>query len=130
MRTTRSSGWMGRISTRTLRLSAIVLGAGVLMATHAARAGDDDNGDDKTFEEKIIDGIMKGIGATNMDNSDIDYRERFAEAESYFTPGAWSELQAELKRTDIVNMVVTNKMIVVGQVTGAANWPSMFAPWL
>ena len=34
----------------------------------AARAGDDDE-DDKTFEEKIIDSIMTGIGATNMENS-------------------------------------------------------------
>ena len=45
------------------------------MASGAARAGDDDE-DDKTFEEKIIDGIMKGMGATNMDDSSIDYRER------------------------------------------------------
>ena len=34
----------------------------------AARAGDDDEeDDDKTFEEKIIDSIMRGIGATNME---------------------------------------------------------------
>src|SRR5262252_7167755 len=45
------------------------------MATGAARAGDDEE-DDKTFEEKIIEGVMKGIGATNMENSGIDYRER------------------------------------------------------
>jgi hypothetical protein len=32
--------------------------------------------DDKTFEEKIIEGIMAGIGGTNMDNRGIDYRER------------------------------------------------------
>ncbi len=41
----------------------------------AARAGDDDD-DDKTFEEKIIEGIMTGIGGTNMENQGIDYRER------------------------------------------------------
>jgi len=58
-----------------LRLSAVSLGVGLLMASGAARAGDDDE-DDKTFEEKIIDGIMKGMGATNMDDSSIDYRER------------------------------------------------------
>jgi hypothetical protein len=58
-----------------LRLSAVALGVGLLMASGAARAGDDDE-DDKTFEEKIIDGIMKGMGATNMDDSSIDYRER------------------------------------------------------
>src|SRR5262245_47067554 len=58
-----------------LRLSAVALGIGLLMASGAARAGDDDE-DDKTFEEKIIEGIMKGIGGTNMDNTGIDYRER------------------------------------------------------
>src|SRR5499427_2911173 len=58
-----------------LRLSAVALGVSLLMASGAARAGDDDE-DDKTFEEKIIDGIMKGMGATNMDDSSIDYRER------------------------------------------------------
>jgi hypothetical protein len=61
--------------TRAARISAIALGVGVLMASHAARAGDDDD-DDKTFEEKIIEGVMKGLGGTNMDNTGIDYRER------------------------------------------------------
>jgi hypothetical protein len=60
---------------RTLRLSAVALGIGLLMASGAARAGDDDE-DDKTFEEKIIEGIMRGLGGTNMDNTGIDYRER------------------------------------------------------
>ena len=46
------------------------------MTAGAARAGDDDDEDDKTFEEKIIEGIMKGIGGTNMENQGIDYRER------------------------------------------------------
>src|ERR1700760_1757006 len=71
---TGTSGWMMRSSSKALRLSAVVLGVGLLMVV-AARAGDDDE-DDKTFEEKIIDGVMKGVGATNMENSDIDYRER------------------------------------------------------
>ena len=74
MRKTGTSGLMMRSSSKALRLSAAVLGIGLLMVV-AARAGDDDD-DDKTFEEKIIEGVMKGIGATNMDNSDIDYRER------------------------------------------------------
>src|SRR5215475_10288105 len=75
MRRTGKSGFMVRSSSKALRLSAVVLGVGLLMASGAARAGDDDE-DDKTFEEKIIDGIMKGMGATNMDDSSIDYRER------------------------------------------------------
>ena len=64
-----------RAMMRALRLAAIVLGIGVVMSANAARAADDDE-DDSTFEEKIIKGIMTGIGATNMENRGIDYRER------------------------------------------------------
>src|ERR1700759_3754222 len=71
---TGTSRWMMRSSSKAWRLSAVLLGVGLLMVV-AARAGDDDE-DDKTFEEKVIEGIMKGVGATNMDNSGIDYRER------------------------------------------------------
>ena len=39
-------------------------------------APQDDDEDDKTFEEKIIDGIMAGLGGTNMENRGIEYRER------------------------------------------------------
>ena len=35
--------------------SAVVLGVGLVMAAGAARASDDDE-DDKTFEEKVIEG--------------------------------------------------------------------------
>jgi hypothetical protein len=79
MRKTEASGWMVQTSSRALpralRMSAVALGIGLLMASNVARAQDDE-GDDRTFEEKVIDGIMKGVGATNMDNSGIDYRER------------------------------------------------------
>jgi hypothetical protein len=57
-----------------LRLAAVALGVGLVMTVGAARAQEDE--DDKTFEEKIIEGIMAGIGGTNMDNRGIDYRER------------------------------------------------------
>jgi hypothetical protein len=60
--------------TRAARVSAIALGVGLLFASNAARAGDDE--DEPTFEDKIITGIMKGLGGINMDNSGIDYRER------------------------------------------------------
>ena len=46
------------------------------MAAGPVRAGDDEDEDDKTFEEKIIEGIMRGIGGTNMENRGIEYRER------------------------------------------------------
>jgi len=61
--------------TRTLRFAVVALGVSLVMVTGAARAQDDED-DDKTFEEKIIEGIMHGIGGTNMDNQGIDYRER------------------------------------------------------
>jgi hypothetical protein len=76
MRDTEAGGWIVQSSLmRALRLAAVALGIGLVMAAGAARAQDDDE-DDKTFEEKIIEGIMKGIGGTNMDNQGIDYRER------------------------------------------------------
>jgi hypothetical protein len=79
MRRTETSGWIVPSSSRALKralwLTVIALGIGVVMTAGAARAQDDDE-DDKTFEEKIIEGIMAGIGGTNMENRGIDYRER------------------------------------------------------
>src|SRR5712671_1251378 len=79
MRKTETSGWMVPGSPvalrRALRLAVIALGIGVVMTAGAVRAEDDEE-DEKTFEEKIIDNIMAGIGATNMENRGIDYRER------------------------------------------------------
>src|SRR5688572_5014161 len=60
---------------RRLKLAVAVLGIGLVMTAGAARAADDDE-DDKTFEEKIIENIMAGIGGTNMENRGIEYRER------------------------------------------------------
>src|SRR6266566_4460417 len=79
MRKTETSGWMvpgspGALR-RALRLAVIALGVGLVMTAGAVRAEDDEE-DEKTFEEKIIDNIMAGIGATNMENRGIDYRER------------------------------------------------------
>ena len=65
----------GPLMTRALRLAAVALGIGLVMAAGPVRAADEDD-DDKTFEEKIIEGIMAGIGGTNMENRGIDYRER------------------------------------------------------
>ena len=80
MRETEASGWIVRISsralTRALWLAVVALGIGLVMTAGAARAGDDDEDNDKTFEEKIIEGIMAGVGGTNMENRGIEYRER------------------------------------------------------
>ena len=59
-----------------MRFAAIALGIGLVMASGPVRAADDEDEDDKTFEEKIIEGIMAGIGGTNMENRGIEYRER------------------------------------------------------
>jgi len=79
MRKTETSGWIvpgsPRALKRALRLAVIALGIGIVITAGAARAEDDDE-DDKTFEEKIIEGIMAGIGGTNMENRGIEYRER------------------------------------------------------
>jgi hypothetical protein len=84
MRDNDAGGWMvqdPRLAfwtglSRSLRITAVALGVGLVMAAGPVRAGDDDDEDDKTFEEKIIEGIMKGIGGTNMENQGINYRER------------------------------------------------------
>ena len=75
MRETDASGWMVRKLARGLWLATVALSVGVVMASGPVRAADEDE-DDKTFEEKIIEGIMRGIGGTNMDNRGIEYRER------------------------------------------------------
>jgi hypothetical protein len=62
-------------TSRALRLLAVGVGVGLVMTAGVARAQEDEE-DDKTIEEKIIEGIMAGIGGTNMDNRGIDYRER------------------------------------------------------
>jgi len=78
MRETQASGWMMQelpiAARRALRLAAVTLGVGLVMTVGVARAQDDN--DDRTFEEKIIDNIMSGIGAKGMNDRGIDYRER------------------------------------------------------
>jgi hypothetical protein len=79
MRETETSGWMMRTSPgalmRALRFGLVALGIGFVMTAGPVRAGDDDD-DDRTFEEKILDNFMAGVGATNMENRGIEYRER------------------------------------------------------
>jgi hypothetical protein len=78
MRKTETNIWLPRNSSvplRALKFAAVMLGVGLVMTVGVARAQEDDD-DDKTFEEKIIGNLMAGIGATNMENKGIDYRER------------------------------------------------------
>jgi len=79
MRDTEAGNWMVPVSTgalmRAMRLAVVALGVGLVLTAGAARAEDDEE-DDKTFEEKIIEGLMAGIGGTNMENRGIEYRER------------------------------------------------------
>jgi hypothetical protein len=78
MRKTGRNGWDGpkasELLPRCVRLAAVTAGIAVVLSSGMARAQDDD--DDATFEEKFISNLMSGIGATNMDNKGIDYRER------------------------------------------------------
>src|SRR5262245_41874294 len=80
MRKTDASGSItqkaGPRLSRAAWFTAVAFGSGLVMAAGPGRAGDDDEEDDKTFEEKIIEGIMRGIGGTNMENRGIEYRER------------------------------------------------------
>jgi hypothetical protein len=78
MRETEARFWMLQNTSlsRALRFAAIALGIGLVMASGPVRAADDEDEDDKTFEEKIIEGIMRGVGGTNMENRGIEYRER------------------------------------------------------
>ena len=80
MRDSKASVWLKRNSSgvpvHALRLAAVALGIGLVMATGVARAQEDEENDERTFEEKIIDNLMSGLGGTNMDSHGIDYRER------------------------------------------------------
>jgi hypothetical protein len=75
MRDTEASAWIVQKPWRGVRLAIVALGIGLVMTSGAVRAADDEE-DDRTFEEKIIDGLMAGVGGTNMENKGIDYRER------------------------------------------------------
>lgn len=81
MRSSETSGSIGRDARRglwlALKFSAVALGIGLVMSAGPVRAGDDgDDDDDMTFEEKLIDNLMSGIGAKSMEKKGIEYRER------------------------------------------------------
>jgi hypothetical protein len=67
------------LAARTLRLAAIVLGIGLVLGAgplHAQTVNEDEGDDGKTFEEKLMDNLMSGLGGRKIDDGSIDYRER------------------------------------------------------
>lgn len=63
-------------TTRALRFAAILLGVGLVLGAGPLRAQDADEDDGKTFEEKLIDNLMSGLGGKKLEDGSIDYRER------------------------------------------------------
>lgn len=59
-----------------LRLAAVLLGVGLVLSAGPVRAQDDDDQDDRSFEQKLMDNLMSGLGAKRIEDSGIDYRER------------------------------------------------------
>ncbi|MEZ5821189.1 MAG: hypothetical protein R3D82_10310 [Xanthobacteraceae bacterium] len=77
MRKTEANGWMARAQLSRGGWLMVVLAIGLVVTAGPVRAADDEEEDnDKTFEEKIIENIMTGLGGTNMENRGIHYRER------------------------------------------------------
>jgi hypothetical protein len=78
MRETEANGWIVRSSssrpTRALRFTAIAFGVALAMTGGAACAADDES--EKSFSDKIIDGIKSSVRGTSIDDGKIEYRER------------------------------------------------------
>ncbi len=62
--------------TSAIRLAAVLLGVGLVLSAGPVRAQDDDDRMNRTFEQKLMDNLMSGLGAKRMEDSGIDYRER------------------------------------------------------
>jgi hypothetical protein len=63
------------LSSPGLRLTAVIVGLGLILGSNTVRAGDDEE-DNRTFERTLIDNLMSGIGAKRNEESGIEYRER------------------------------------------------------
>ena len=64
-----------RVLLHAARLAACGLALGMTLISNPALAADDDD-DEPSFEEQIINKVMTGIQGRSMNNSGIDYRER------------------------------------------------------
>lgn len=65
-----------RRATRALRLAALVLGAGLMLSASPLHAQEEDEEDGKTFEQRLMDNLMSGLGGKRIEDGSIDYRER------------------------------------------------------
>src|SRR5712675_1985018 len=74
-----TSSWIARVRRMAL-CSALGLLVLASVAPVAARAQDDDDGQEKTtiwnFDKKVVNGVMRGLGLRNGSESSIEYRER------------------------------------------------------
>lgn len=61
---------------RAVRLAAVMVGIGLMMSATIARAQDDDEQPEESFEQGLIHNIMRGIGGKSIEDSSINYRER------------------------------------------------------
>jgi len=62
---------------RAMRLAVVLLGVGLVIGAGPVRAQDADEEDDgKSFERKLIDNLMSGLGGRRIEDGTINYRER------------------------------------------------------
>lgn len=61
---------------RSLRLALCSVAVLATFSGAAKAADDDDEADNQSFSQKIIGSVIRGIGGTTIDNSNIEYRER------------------------------------------------------
>ncbi len=63
-------------TSRLMRATMAAASIGLVLAAAPAKAQEDEEADDSTFEQRIIRNLMSGIGAKSMEDRGITYRER------------------------------------------------------
>ena len=74
--TTHRSPMLRKDRLRAARLLAVMLGVGLMVSATTARAQDDEQQPEESFEQGLIHNIMRGIGGKSIEDSSINYRER------------------------------------------------------